>query len=94
MSEDPPQRRFQENSQTLVRRALAVDHPKLVQHRVCFDTLDARRAYWSSDAVICCHGTIIKKAGTQDAFRRGSYGSPRASAQCAVQGGAVSFFLV
>lgn len=80
--------------QALVRRPLAVNHPKLIQHQVSFDALDARSAYWSSDAVFCCLGTTIKKAGSQEAFRRVDYGYPLASAQCAVQGGAVSFFLI
>jgi len=78
----------------LARRRLDVDHPKLVQHLISFDDLEATSAPWSSDAVFCCLGTTIRKAGSQEAFRRVDYGYPLAAAQHAAANNAEAFLLI
>ena len=51
------------------RRRLDVDHPELEQIIADFDHLDAVDFPQSDDA-FCCLGTTIKKAGSNEAFRR------------------------
>ena len=46
------------------------------------------------DAAFCALGTTIKKAGSQDAFRRVDYDYPLAVARAARAGGAAHFLLV
>lgn len=51
------------------RRALEA-HPKLEVPVVDFDNLPADAHWWQADALICALGTTMKKAGSQEAFRR------------------------
>lgn len=83
-----------ENVHALVRQPLALDHPKLTQHCVSFDDLPERGPYWSSTAVFCCLGTTIKKAGSQEAFRRVDHDYPLAVARHIAAPGAATFVLV
>ena len=53
-----------------VRRGLAVSHPKLVQREIDFDLLADLGNVPRVHDVFCCLGTTMKKAGTQEAFRR------------------------
>lgn len=78
----------------LVRRPLGVDHPKLIQHLVSFEDLEATSAPWSADAVFCCLGTTISKAGSQEAFRRVDHGYPLAAARSATTNNAGTFLLI
>ena len=55
----------------LTRRQLP-PHPKLENPLVDFEHLPADAAWWAVDAVICTLGTTIRKAGSQEAFRRRS----------------------
>lgn len=56
-----------------VRRSLGIDSPKLAEHVVDFETLESHAAIFKVDALICCLGTTIKKAGSQEAFRKVDY---------------------
>ncbi len=53
-----------------VRRPLGKGHPKLEQHIVEFDHLDDFATIFGVDDIFCCLGTTIKRAGSQEAFRR------------------------
>ena len=55
---------------TLSRRTLDLGHPELEEHLADFDHLDALPAFPASDDAFCCLGTTIKKAGSEEAFRR------------------------
>ncbi|MFN2361779.1 MAG: NAD-dependent epimerase/dehydratase family protein [Marinobacter sp.] len=57
-----------------VRRPLSLSHAKLEQHEVNFDHLDEYASLFDVDAIICCLGTTIKKAGSAEAFRKVDYG--------------------
>lgn len=50
------------------------DHwPNLKQHIIDFDSIDSLTLETKFDALVCCLGTTIKKAGSQAAFRRVDY---------------------
>ena len=77
-----------------VRRALALEHPKLVQRVVDFDRLEAEPDLFQVDALVCCLGTTIRKAGSQSAFRTVDYGYPLAAAKLARAQGARALLLM
>lgn len=78
---------------TLGRRTLDEDHPKLDQVLVDFDHLDAR-PFPESDDAFCCLGTTIKKAGSEEAFRRVDYDYVLDFARRAREHGASQFLVV
>lgn len=75
----------------LVRKPLPLQHPKLQQIRVDFDNLQTVPA---ADDVFCCLGTTIKKAGSQENFRKVDYGYVVGVARAALASGAKRFLLV
>lgn len=75
----------------VVRKPLAVQHPKLQQIAVDFDNLQTLPA---ADDVFCCLGTTIKKAGSQANFRKVDYGYVVGVAKAALASGAKRFLLV
>jgi len=75
------------------RRGLPVTSPKLQQRLVDFDQLadlDAPKV----DDVFCCLGTTMKKAGSQEAFRKVDLGYVTALARLCARHGAKQFLLV
>lgn len=79
----------------LVRRPLPLSHPKLEQHVVDFDRLEDSASEWlRGDAVFCCLGTTIKKAGSQEAFRKVDFSYAFAAARIAFSNGVPRWFLV
>lgn len=65
----------------LVRHRLPTMHDRLAQHEVDFDNLDAHAGLFNVDAIICCLGTTIKKAGSQEQFRKVDLGYPLKAAE-------------
>jgi len=78
----------------LVRRSLGRPDAKLREVIVDFDHLEAARAHFAVDDVFCCLGTTIKKAGSQEAFRRVDYDYPLAAARLASEAGAGRYLVV
>jgi uncharacterized protein YbjT (DUF2867 family) len=78
----------------LVRRSLSLTHAKLVQHVVDFSELETVGECLTADDVYCCLGTTIKKAGTQDAFRKVDFDYPIKIAALTQHCGAEQFLLV
>lgn len=76
---------------SLVRRELAVSHPKLTQHRVQFDRLPALPRV--GEAFIAL-GTTIKVAGSQQAFRAVDHDAVLAVAKAAREAGATRLGIV
>ncbi len=68
-------------------------HPKLENPLVDFEHLPAHAPWWAVDSVICTLGTTIRKAGSQEAFRRVDHDYPLAVAHLARQHGAQAFAL-
>lgn len=78
----------------LVRRSLNFEHPKLREHRVDFDHLENHPEAFAVDDVFCALGTTIKKAGSEEAFRRVDLLYVESMARLARQAGAERFMLI
>ena len=74
-----------------VRKSSGLTHPKLKEIVVDWETLQEPVA---AEDVFCCLGTTIKKAGSQEAFRRVDYDYPLQLAQLQYRGGSQQFLLV
>ena len=79
---------------TLGRRELSTKHTKLEQHVIDFDRLNKYADLFKADDIFCCLGTTIKKAGSQEAFRRVDFGLPLEIANLAKAKDATQFLLV
>ena len=55
---------------SLVRKESGQSHPKLREHKIDFDQLEKDTPDGPFNAVFCCLGTTIKKAGSQEKFRK------------------------
>jgi uncharacterized protein YbjT (DUF2867 family) len=75
------------------RRPPIETHPRLVQKIVDFDRLN-QLAPIAADDAFCALGTTIKKAGSQEAFRKIDVGYSKAFAEFALAGGAQQLALV
>lgn len=78
----------------LVRKKLPQTHPKLTQHIVNFDGLHEHADWFQAHDVFCCLGTTIKKAGSQEAFRKVDFSYAYKAAQLAASNGVEHFLLV
>ena len=78
---------------SLGRRGLERAHLKLESKVVAFDQLDAVDLPRADD-VFCALGTTIRRAGSQQAFRRVDYDYVMALARRAVETGAAQFLVV
>ncbi|MEX2570780.1 MAG: oxidoreductase [Gemmatimonadota bacterium] len=78
----------------LTRRRLDRSHPKLVQHVVDFDRLAENAELFQVNDVFCCLGSTIRKAGSQEAFRRVDVDYPASAAALAADAGADQFLVI
>src|SRR5947209_11684979 len=78
---------------SLGRGELPVSHPKLTQHSIAFESIEALDLP-AIDDVFCALGTTIRKAGSQAAFRRVDLEFPLAAARLGLKSGAKQFVLV
>jgi uncharacterized protein YbjT (DUF2867 family) len=79
----------------LVRQKLDIDHPKLKQYIVDFDSTRIMEEYYSGiDDVFCCLGTTIKNAGSEKAFRRVDFHIPTEAANMASEHGVKQFLAI
>ena len=76
----------------LSRRPLARSHAKLHVELVNFDGLQSLGE--RCDDIFCCLGTTIRKAGSQEVFRRVDHDYPLALARIGKAAGARQFLLV
>ena len=67
---------------------------KVEPHVVDFDRLAEHASMFRVDQVVCALGTTIRRAGTQEAFRRVDYEYPLAAARLGVEQGATHYLLV
>lgn len=65
----------------LLRKPLAINHPKIEQKIIDFDNLEGLEL--KADHVFCCLGTTINKAGSKEAFKKVDYTYPLAIAKIA-----------
>ena len=78
----------------LVRRPFPLSHSKLAQIVVDFDHFALDPGQDTAEDVYCCLGTTIRKAGSQDAFRRVDFDYPLQLARCSKACGARRFLMV
>lgn len=76
----------------LVRKPIAINHPKLEQIIVDFDNLDATKII--ADDVFCCLGTTMAKAGSKQAFYKVDFTYPYEVAKIALKNGAKQYAIV
>ncbi|MCV7074365.1 NAD(P)H-binding protein [Mycobacterium szulgai] len=79
---------------SLVRRPSGTEDPKLSEHVVNFDDLDAQGDLFADADVFCCLGTTASQAGSKEAFRRVDYGYVVKLAELAADAKARQFLLV
>jgi uncharacterized protein YbjT (DUF2867 family) len=75
-----------------LRRPLAKRHSKLQVENVDFEKLEQGRV--EAADVYCCLGTTIKRAGSEEAFRRVDFDYPVALARAAARDGAKRLLVV
>lgn len=78
----------------LVRHPLDMAHEKLEQVITDFDKLDDYAQHFDVDDVFCCLGTTIKKAGSQDAFKKVDYEYPLKMAELAKSQQVKNFLII
>ena len=78
----------------LVRSSLPVVHEKLIQRTIDFSEIETLGDIFTADDVYCCLGTTIKKAGSQEAFRKVDFDYPVKLAALTQHCGANQFLLV
>ncbi|WP_150912127.1 NAD-dependent epimerase/dehydratase family protein [Marinobacter halotolerans] len=77
-----------------VRRETGISHPKLAEALVDFDHLEQHQDLFAVDAIICCLGSTIKKAGSRERFRQIDGGIPLKAAELGRQQGVNAFLLM
>lgn len=78
----------------LTRRPLSQTPPRGERHVVDFERLEDAAPSFRVSHIVCALGTTIKKAGTQEAFRRVDHDYPLAAARLGLREGARHFLLV
>jgi uncharacterized protein YbjT (DUF2867 family) len=78
----------------LTRRALGLEGGKVREAVIDFERPESFRAHLAVDDVFCCLGTTIKKAGSQEAFRKVDLEAPVAVAGAARAANAQQFLIV
>jgi uncharacterized protein YbjT (DUF2867 family) len=77
-----------------VRKRMSIEHPKLEQIVVDFDHLENYKVHFKVNDLYCCLGTTIKKAGTEEAFRKVDFEYPVTLSKLAKQSGVQNFLII
>ncbi len=77
-----------------LRRKLNISNPKLEKYIINFDKLEEQSNLVEADDIFCCLGTTIKKAGTQENFKKVDFEYPLKFAKTGLENGAKHFSLV
>lgn len=78
----------------LARKPAVGHHPKLQWSVGDLDRMHSRPGLFAVDDVFCCIGTTIKKAGSQEQFRKIDFEYPLEAARAAQRTGAKQFLIV
>lgn len=76
------------------RKPLDVQHPKLENVVVDFDSLNTHSNILKADDVFCCLGTTIRIAKTKEAFRKVDFDYPVGLANVTKNQGSEQYFLI
>lgn len=77
-----------------VKRDIGFNHPKLIQRIIDFDKPETYQSLIVGDDFFCTIGTTIKKAGSQDAFRKVDFIYPKQFASFAIQNKLTQFLII
>tara|TARA_R110002111_G_scaffold18967_12_gene46484 strand:- start:2671 stop:3378 length:708 start_codon:yes stop_codon:yes gene_type:complete len=77
-----------------VRKPLKTVHARLRQQEIDFDCMEEHAELFQVDVIICCLGTTIKKAGSQEQFRKVDCGYGLKAAELGRAAGARAFILM
>ena len=77
-----------------VRRSLKINHPKLEEHIIDFEKIEAWKDQLIGDELYSALGTTIKKAGSKDAQYKIDYTYQYEVAKAASQNGVLKYLLV
>lgn len=78
----------------LTRRSLSFTHPKIKELICELETVDQFNDEIRGDALYCCLGTTIKKAGSKEAFRKIDFDYPLKIAKLAKQNNIGKFLMI
>lgn len=78
----------------LVRNPVSMTHPKLSVHQIDFDCLAEYEELFKADDVFCCLGTTIKKAGSQEAFKKVDFVYPYEMAKASKKQNVKQFLII
>jgi uncharacterized protein YbjT (DUF2867 family) len=78
----------------LLRKLLPVKNEKLEQHIIDFDNLDNYLHLINANDIFCCLGTTIKKAGSQESFRKVDFDYPYKIAKIASGNSSQQFLII
>lgn len=79
---------------TFVKRDSGIKHPKLTQYVIDFDKPETYKDLVVGDDFFCTIGTTIKKAGSQDAFRKVDFEYPKQFAAFALDNKVKQFLII
>ena len=79
---------------TFVKRDSGIKHPKLTQYVIDFDKPETYKDLVVGDDFFCAIGTTIKKAGSQDAFRKVDFEYPKQFAAFALDNKVKQFLII
>ncbi|MCO1604157.1 NAD-dependent epimerase/dehydratase family protein [Desulfosporosinus nitroreducens] len=77
-----------------VRKTLGIKHPKLEERLIKFEDLAGYKDYFEVNDVFCCLGTTIKKARSQEAFKKVDLEYPLEIARLAKEMKAEKFLVI
>lgn len=78
----------------LVRKSLGLNHAKLEERVIDFEELALYKDCFKVEDVFCCLGTTIKKAGSQEAFKKVDVDYPLEVARLAKEMQAEKFLII
>ena len=79
---------------TIARKSVDIQHPKLIQQLIDFNSIESMKMNVPIDDVFCALGTTIKTAGSQDAFYKVDYTYVLNLGKWCEENGAKRFFIV
>lgn len=77
-----------------VRRKAFEDLDKVTAHVVDFNDVSTFKPHLNGDALFCCLGTTIKKAGSQEKFKKVDFDYPVEFAKAAKENGIETYMIV
>lgn len=76
------------------RKSLKLDHAKLEEHLIDFEKLKTYEELIKGEDLFCCLGTTMKKAGSEEAFRRVDFTYAHQIAEIGIKNKVNQFLLV